>query len=396
MKAGAMTAGIPLRRGADEDAAGRAAPAQRGPSDSPGAREDGVHPVQYSDTDGTSEDHQWRDTRRGARCASDWRAALERLEGAYAATTLRGYRADFAVFEAWCARAGETPLPASPEAVADFVADCAAGRSSPTARVGDAPATLKRRMSAIRKVHRLMRMTSPVEDEEVKTALRRAIRSKGSRQRQAHGLNIDLREELIDVCCETTLAGMRDRAMVAVGYDTLCRRSELVALRVCDLTRNADGGMTLVVRRSKADPLGEGRIAYLTPRSAQLLETWLEAAGIVEGALFRGLRRKQLGEEALDPSSVSRILKRLARRAAFDEALVAELSSHSMRIGAAQDMSTADFGLLALMAAGGWKTIAVVSRYVEKALVAHVGRTREARLAKRFGSLGNGDSGGLS
>ena len=329
--------------------------------------------------------------RAGARPgrANDWRAALTRIEGAYASTTLRGYRADFAVFERWCQEVGETPLPAAPEAVADFVAACASGSVGAPGSAGDAPATLKRRLSAIRKVHRLLRMASPVEDEEVKTALRRAIRGKGKRQRQAHGLTIDLREALIAACQGDGLAARRDRALVAVGYDTLCRRSELVALRVCDLTRNPDGGMTLVVRRSKADPLGDGRTAFLTPRAARLLEEWLEAAGIAEGACFRGLRRKQLGE-ALDPSSVSRILKRLARKAEIDEALVAELSSHSMRIGAAQDMSSADFGLLALMAAGGWKTVAVVARYVEKALVAHVGRTRAARLEKRFGTQREG------
>lgn len=321
---------------------------------------------------------------------ADWRVKLARLEGAYAETTIRGYACDFAAFETWCKRERQTSLPASPETVADFIAACAKGSNcgdvADVCGTGDAPATLVRRLAAIRKVHRLLRMKSPVDDEEVKTALRRAIRKKGRRQRQAHGMNIDLREALIDVCSDQSLEGLRDRVIVAVGYDTLCRRSELVALRICDMTKNQNGSVTLIVRRSKADALGDGRTAYLTPRAANLLQDWLDAAAIVEGPLFRSLTRKQLGERELNPCSVSRILKRLAGKAGVEDAIVAELSSHSMRIGAAQDMSCADFGILALMAAGGWKTVAVVSRYVEKALVAHVGRTREARLQERFGS----------
>lgn len=320
----------------------------------------------------------------------DWRAKLARLEGAYAETTIRGYGADFAAFQRWCEREQITSLPASPETVADFITACANGtrrsKEPGTHGPGDAPSTLARRLAAIRKVHRLLRMPSPVDDEEVKTSLRRAIRGKGRRQHQAHGLTIDIRDALIAACSQHSLMGLRDCAMVAVGYDTLCRRSELVALRIADLTDNPDGSVTVLVRRSKADALGDGRTAFLTPRTAILLKAWLKAASIKEGALFRSLTRGELGQEALNPCSVSRILKRAAGRAGYDEALIAELSSHSLRIGAAQDMSSADFGILALMAAGGWKTVAVVSRYVEKALVAHVGRTREARLEKRFGT----------
>lgn len=322
----------------------------------------------------------------------DWRAKLARLEGAYAETTIRGYGSDFAAFERWCERERQTALPASPETVADFITACANGShrcdEHRSKGPGNAPSTLARRLSAIRKVHRLLRLPSPVEDEEVKTALRRAIRGKGRRQHQAHGLTIDIRDTLIASCSQESLMGLRDRAMVAVGYDTLCRRSELVALRLADLTDNPDGSVTVLVRRSKADALGDGRTAFLTPRTALLLNAWLEAAGIEEGPLFRSLTPKELGRDALDPCSVSRILKRAAERAGYGDALIADLSSHSLRIGAAQDMSSADFGILALMSAGGWKTVSVVARYVEKALVAHVGRTREARLEKRFGVQG--------
>jgi len=53
---------------------------------------------------------------------SKWRAALARLDGAYSENTLRGYRSDFARFEAWCEATGQVALPASPETVATFIA----------------------------------------------------------------------------------------------------------------------------------------------------------------------------------------------------------------------------------------------------------------------------------
>lgn len=301
----------------------------------------------------------------------DWRAALLRLEGAYSPATLRAYGTDFALFESWCMAVGRAVLPATPETLAAYLADPEAGGST---------STLRRRLSAIAKVHRLLRLPSPTDDEEVRTAYRPAVRRRGRRPRQAHGLTAELRERLLAACPATTLAGQRDRALIAVGYDTLCRRAELVALRVADLEPNADGGLTVLVRRSKADPLGDGRTAFLSPRTAALLQVWLGAARISAGPLFRSVVSGRVGTEHLDPGSVGRILKRAARRAGCDAAMVAALSGHSMRVGAAQDMASVDFGILALMAAGGWKSAEVVARYVEGAQVARVGRTREERL----------------
>lgn len=313
----------------------------------------------------------------------NWRAALVRLEGAYSPATLRAYGTDFALFESWCMAAGRAVLPATPETAAAYLAD---------GEAGGAVSTLRRRLSAIGKVHRLLRLPSPTDDEEVRTAFRRAARRRGRRPRQAHGLTAELRERLIAACPEATLAGRRDRALIAVGYDTLCRRAELVALRVADLEPIADGGLTVLVRRSKADPLGDGRTAFVSARTAALLDAWLAAAGIADGPLFRSVVGGRVGADHLYPGSVGRILKRAAHKAGCEPATIAAVSSHSMRVGAAQDMASVDFGILALMAAGGWKSVDVVARYVEGAQVALVGRTREERLrlGGRFGAASKG------
>jgi len=242
----------------------------------------------------------------------DWRAVLDELEGAYAPNTLKAYRSDFAIFEAWCARAGERCLPATAQTLARFVAADA---------VSAAPASLKRRLYAVRKVHRLLGLPNAVGEEPVTIAMRRALRSKLRRPVQALGLNATLREQMI-AACPDSLMGKRDAAMLALGYDTLCRRGELVALQVEDLHAVPGGGARVMVRRSKSDPFGDGRWAHLSARGLARVRAWLEAAGIREGVIFRGLRSGKLSPVGMDPIAVNRLVKAAGARAGLSEEVV--------------------------------------------------------------------------
>lgn len=287
----------------------------------------------------------------------DWRAAIQRLDGAYSEHTLRSYRSDFTIFETWCLSNDRAPLPATPQVVADFIAADA---------VKSASSTLKRRLAAVRKVHRLFRLPCPVDDEEVAIALRRAMRAKRRRPGQALGLTAALRDQLI-AACPDTLIGLRDRAMIAIGYDTLCRRSELVCLRLEDLTRLSDGGAKILVRRAKNDQFGDGRWGYLSAVALAHLDAWVEAAAIHEGPILRAVIGGHLQAKGLLSVAVSRRLKAAAQRAGVPAPTTAALSGHSMRVGAAQDLMTAGKSLLQIMSAGGWTSVNVVGRYVRDA-----------------------------
>jgi site-specific recombinase XerD len=300
------------------------------------------------------------------RRVTKWSLAIDRLDGAYADSTLRAYRADFASFSDWCLATARESLPASPETVAAFIAHDA---------VKSSPATLRRRLAGIRKVHRLLRLESPVDDEDVAIAMRRALRTKPRRQKQALGLTRALRDQLIASCADT-LTGKRDCALIAVGYDTLCRRSELVSLRREDLSALENGAMSILVRRAKNDPFGDGRYGFLTPPTVRLLASWLDAAGIKEGFLFRRITGNWIGPDALHPYSVNRILKQAAKRAGLVPNVVADLSGHSMRVGAAQDLMADGLGILPIMQAGGWKSMNVIGRYVERAEIGLHARLR--------------------
>jgi integrase len=167
--------------------------------------------------------------------------------------------------------------------------------------------------------------------------------------------------------CGDDMIGLRNRALVAVGYDTLCRRSELVALRVEDLEPRPRGGFSVLVRRAKNDPFAMGRTAWISGRTAEILRHWLTAGDIVQGAMFRPVYQGVVIERFPHAYSVNRILKRLAQKAGLPDADTCQISGHSMRIGAAQDLMTDGRDILTIMRAGGWSSMNVVSRYVEKA-----------------------------
>ena len=207
---------------------------------------------------------------------ASWHATLDRLSGAYSEHTLKGYEVDFRLFVAWCHRARLVPLPATPMTIAAYLADHMAALK---------PSSLKRRLAGIRKIHRLYELPDPTDHFEVDLVLRRARRAKPQRPDQALGITAAIRDRLLAVCGDD-LAGLRNRVMISVGFDTLCRRGELVALCAEDLEPNAFGNRSILVRRAKNDPHGVGRIAHLTARAVENVERWTAAADIDRGPLL--------------------------------------------------------------------------------------------------------------
>jgi integrase/recombinase XerD len=236
---------------------------------------------------------------------TEWVKALERLEGAYSDHSLRAYRSDFQIFEAWCQAHDQPALPASSQTIAAFV-------NEQQDRVK--PATLKRRLCGIRKVHRLTGHPDPTDNEGVYLAIRRARRAKPARPQQALGVTAGIRDKLLAACSDD-LIGLRDRVMVSVGFDTLCRGGELVSLAVGDLTRKQDGRFEVLVRRAKNDPEGAGRTCKLSAASSRLLDEWLRATGITSGPLLRPVYHGHCLSRYLSRITVTRVLKRLTNRA---------------------------------------------------------------------------------
>jgi integrase len=109
--------------------------------------------------------------------------------------------------------------------------------------------------------------------------------------------------------------GIRDRALLLVGFAGAFRRSELVALNCADIEFSADG-MVVTLRRSKTDQECAGRKVGLPYGSnpetcpVRALRTWLETSGITEGALFRWIDRHGKMHDRLSGAAVALVVKR--------------------------------------------------------------------------------------
>ena len=280
---------------------------------------------------------------------------FDRLEGAYAPNTLRAYRSDWAHFLDFCENAGLTPLPASPETMEAFIAF----------EAQHAVATVERRLYSIRKVHELAGLANPCADIGVSLALRRVRRLKPNRPGQALGVRRDMLECMI-TGQPNSLQGIRNRALLSIGFDFLTRRSELASLRTKDLELQADGTVRGLIRRSKADQLGFGRTVYGSTRSGNLLAEWLDAREIDTPWLFCPVRHSFAYDRPLSTSQVKNIIKAAAKAADIGGNGTGEVSGHSLRVGAAQELMARGADIGTIMRAGGWKTVDVVARYVQK------------------------------
>ncbi len=209
----------------------------------------------------------------------DWRKEFKRLEGAYAPATIKAYFTDLADFEDWCLAHALQAFPATPVTVSFYLEGMAPSRSV---------STIQRRMYSISRSHRLLRLADPTQDEDVHLAMRRIMRSKRCRPKQAKGLTHEYLEKFLQVQPDNPW-GIRNRAIISLGYDILARRSELVALMTDDLEERPDGTLRLIIRRSKTDPFGMGRLAFTSKRTARLVGEWLDWRGPEIEPLFCGI-----------------------------------------------------------------------------------------------------------
>lgn len=251
------------------------------------------------------------------------------LHASRAASTRRAYRSDWNDFVAWCLDHGRDSLPADQATLVGYLDACVTR--------GLKLSTISRRVSAIKSAHQaagaVPQWTAGVD--EVWRGIRRQL---GVAPDQKAPATLTIVDRLLDQLDLETTAGLRDRALLLVGFSGAFRRSELVAIDVEDLD-DREGGLVVHVRRSKADQEGKGAelgIPYAedTDRCpVRALRAWLEAAGIDEGAVFRGVDRwGKVRASRLSSQSVALVVKRHAKAAGLDPD---RFAGHSLRAGLA-------------------------------------------------------------
>jgi site-specific recombinase XerD len=243
-------------------------------------------------------------------------------------STLRAYRADWHHFQQWCYAKGFSALPAAPETVAFYLGETAATHR---------PSTLVRRLTSINKVHRAAGHAAPalMEHLSVGETLKGIRRVHGTGQIGKRALFTDDLRTMVEALPQGMI-GIRDRALLLVGFAGAFRRSELAALRVEDVEATKEG-LLIRIGRSKTDQEGKGREAAIpygsTPDTCPVraCRDWIEAASLEEGPLFRRIdRHDHISLRALHKDSIGSIVKRAAVRAGLDPEAYA---GHSLRAG---------------------------------------------------------------
>jgi site-specific recombinase XerD len=281
----------------------------------------------------------------------------EYIRASKAENTLRGYQSDWRAFCVWCEGHCITALPATPETVAAYIAQCA-----DHLKVG----SIQRRLNAIAEAHKATGLESPTATGMVRNTLKGIRRTFGTAQTRKAAVLTDEIRTMVEVAGDGTI-GERDRALILLGFAGAFRRSELVGLDVEDCTFGRDG-LTVTLRRSKTDQDGAGRrigIPYgSNPATCPVrtLQAWMEHAGVTTGPLFRSLNRHgQVQPGRLSGIDVARVVKKLAQRAGLD---AAKYAGHSLRAGHATSAAIAGASERSIMNQTGHRSVQMVRRYI--------------------------------
>jgi site-specific recombinase XerD len=288
----------------------------------------------------------------------DLAAAIGLAKAEKALSTRKAYGTDFRIFKGWCDARQIVALPAAPETVAAFLAS-----ESKTAK----PSTLGRRVAAIRYAHKLAHLDTPTDSEAVKATLRGIRRTfGGAKVRKAPAIAAKMRSMV--ATAPDRLSGLRDRALLLLGFAGAFRRSELVALDVADVAE-AKTGLLVTIRRSKTDQEGEGVTIAIAKGNiacpAQALREWLDAAGIETGPIFRAINKAgTVALERLTDRSVANIVKAYAKRAGFD---ASTFSGHSLRAGFLTSAAANGASIFKMMDVSRHKSVDTLRGYVRDA-----------------------------
>lgn len=270
--------------------------------------------------------------------------SLERRAEHYASASLSPstklcYERDWRLFDKFCERRELEPFPSDPETICLYLAEMAES--------GLSVSTIVRRLTSITAIHEAGGELTPVKDARVNRVLRGIKREHGAPPESRKAISwSDLRRMLSH--CGSLMIGLRDAAVLALGWSSALRRSEIVALNIGDL-EFLDEGLIVTVRRSKTDQEGHGAKIGI-PRShgdicpVAIVERWIKRVSenplppdkpifVKLGVSGRGKWwSKPAGR--LSARSVSKIVKTYAKYAGMQWE---QYAAHSLRRGLATE-----------------------------------------------------------
>jgi integrase len=273
------------------------------------------------------------------------------VEAASSANTRKAYASDWKHFSAWCRRQNLSPLPPDPHVVGLYITACASG----SAERGSKPnsvSTIERRLAALgwnyaqRGEQKLDR-----KDRAIATVMAGIRNRHAAPPRQKEAILPEDLIAMLETLDRGSLRGIRDRAMLLIGFAGGLRRSEITGLDLGrEQTEDGRGWIeifdkgTLVTLRGKTGwrevEIGRGSSDATCPVAA--LENWIKFARIVRGPLFRRVtgKGKDVGPDRLNDQEVARLVKKTALAAGVRGDLSEaergqKFAGHSLRAGLA-------------------------------------------------------------
>jgi len=229
------------------------------------------------------------------------------------------------------------------------------------------PSTIGRRVAAIRYAHKLAGIQTPTDAEGVKATMRGIRRTfGGARNKKAPAVAAKMLGMV--ATAPDSLAGLRDRALLLLGFAGAFRRSELVALDVADI-EETETGLLVTIRHSKTDQERQG-VSIAIARGdiacpVKALRAWLDAAGIEAGPIFRPIDKAgTVRGSRLTCRSVANTVKAYAGRAGFD---ASTFSGHSLRSGFLTSAAGKGASIFKMMDVSRHKSVDTLRGYVRDA-----------------------------
>lgn len=295
------------------------------------------------------------------------RQTQKNIEDSKADNTKKAYASDWAQFEMFCSYFGFSPMPAAAETVARYVTFMDMQKRK--------VATIQRHLASIAVAHKAKDYESPTKSTIVHSALRGMRKNHGEPQVQKDALLIEDIRRIVRVL-PNDRRGVRDRALLLIGFAGAFRRSELAAIdmRHVEVTRN---GLVILLPRSKTDQDGKGRKVAIPYGSnpetcpVRAFEDWIAESGIQSGFVFRPINKSGRlqdshnddGEDNPKPltgKTIARIVKKYARELGLDPK---RFAGHSLRAGLATSAAQAGVSRHAIQKQTGHKSN-VVDRYI--------------------------------
>jgi integrase len=298
----------------------------------------------------------------------------ELIREAVPENTSRAYQSRWRSFEAWCESTGRMPLPATAQTVAAYLTHLAVDRELKAT-------TVDAHLTAIRTVHRASGAAPPdgLAARKVVVAAQRREAARDSRYgpRKAVPLMASDLQSVVAALDPGSPGGLRDQAVVLLGFALLARRSELAALNISDVVLVAGEGLEVTIRSSKTDQSARGvvrRIHYAAGHEVcpvRAVLAWLDylaGRGVTAGPVFTRIDRwgnvdRKAGgryrsadarDGRLRPQAIGDIIAAACEKAGLAVNGTRGYSGHSVRRGGATSMLKAGAQPLNVSRHGRW------------------------------------------